>query len=172
MNIVSSALGYYEVAGDPADADVVIGHSFGVLGDVNYGLARFIINHAEGRPIVADRMLVDVIEELDGETDIAHTVEGPVSNAAGKGVGTWGTLVEAKDFMEEQGLQRPLMVAQANHIGRVIMQAKKLGMDAIVPADLPNYFDATSAQIWTRSLALWLPREVLGSAVLRLQKKL
>jgi hypothetical protein len=173
MNILNAALGHYEVAGDPADADLVIGNSFGtVISDhgVNAHLADFILRNAEGRAIVADRMLADSFP--NGADDVDYVVEGPISNATGHGVGTWGTLVEARAFMTEHDLQRPLMVAQAHHIGRIVMQGKKLGINSIVPADLPAYFDRDSEQLWTRSLGLWVPREVLGSLVLRAQNKL
>jgi 4-alpha-glucanotransferase len=64
------------------------------------------------------------------------------------------------------------MIAQAYHIGRVAMQAHKLHMDAIIPADLPDGFDQQSDQVWTRSRNMWVPREVLGSLVLKAQGRL
>ena len=173
MNIVKSALGYYETAGNPGDADVLVGHSFGTLIDedsANRAIADFVLRVADGRPIVADRMLVDAFPH--GNEDVDKVVEGPISNGVGQGVGSWGTLVEAKAFMEREGLKTALMVGQAHHIGRVAMQAKKLGIHSIVPANLPNRFDPESGQRWTRSLSMWLPREVIGSFVLRAQKKL
>jgi hypothetical protein len=173
MNIVRSALGYYEPMGDPAEADCIIGHSFGTLIDeksVNRSLANYILEHANGRPIAADRMLVDAFP--NGDRDVHHVVEGPISNTTGQGVGSWGTLVGSRVFMENREVRKPLMIGQAHHIGRVVMQAKKLGIDSIVPADLPSHFDPHSDQLWTRSLAMWLPREILGSLVLRFQKKL
>jgi hypothetical protein len=173
MNIVSSAFGHYEVTGDPASADVLIGHSFGTLtdeGSANGSIANFILQNAGDRPIVADRMLVNAFPDLDAAID--HVAEGPISNGVGQGVGSWGTLVEAKDFMKREGLTTALMVGQAHHIGRVVMQAKKLGIDSIVPAGLPDQFDPDSDQRWTRSLGMWVPREVIGSFVLRAQKKL
>ena len=173
MNIVSSAFGHYEAVGNPAYADCVIGHSFGTLterGSVNRALAEYILEHGDDRPVIADRMLVDAFPNRD--EDVEKVVEGPISNGRGQGVGTWGTLVEAKAYMEREGLKRPLMVAQAYHIGRVVMQSHKLGMDPIVPSDPPSFFDRDSEQRWTRSLGMWVPREVIGSLVLRAQKKL
>jgi hypothetical protein len=168
MNILESALGHYETRGRIEDADVIVGHSFGTLtgeGSVNRYLAERILDNRDGRPIVVDRNLANAFGSDADQID--YVVEGQASTAAGKGVGTWGTLVEAKDFMDEHGLERPLMIAQACHIGRVAMQAQKLHMDAVIPADLPASFDAASEQIWTRSKILWIPREVVGSLVLR-----
>ncbi|HSH55892.1 MAG TPA: hypothetical protein VK983_03635 [Candidatus Limnocylindrales bacterium] len=173
MNIVRSALGHYEAQGSPSDADVIVGHSFGTLiseGSANRALADFVLETADGRPIVADRMLVDAFPQKDEDVD--YVVEGPISNGVGQGVGSWGTLKEAMVFMECEGLGTALMVTQAHHIGRVVMQADKLGISSIVPANLPNRFDPESEQRWTRSLGMWVPREVLGSLVLRAQKKL
>ncbi len=173
MNIVNSALGRYEPVGSPEEADVIVGHSFGTLtgeNSANRSIADFILQNAYGRPIVADRTLVEAFPGKDEEVD--YIVEGPVSNGVGQGVGSWGTLQEAKAFMERENLKAALMVGQAHHIGRVVMQAKKLDIMSIVPANLPRSFDPDSGQRWTRSIGMWLPRETLGSLVLRAQKKL
>lgn len=173
MSIIGSALGYYEVIGNPNDADLVIGHSFGTLTDetsANCLLANYILEHASGRPIVADRMLVNAFPATDQAVD--RVVEGPISDTVGKGVGTWGTLVEAQAFMQERSLSCALMVAQAHHIGRIAMQARRLGIGLVVPKGLPAHFDPESDQRWTRGLGWWLPREVFGSWVLRAQGKL
>ncbi|HZP55414.1 MAG TPA: hypothetical protein VFB03_01440 [Candidatus Saccharimonadales bacterium] len=173
MNVLESALGIYEATQDANEADCVIGHSFGTSIDensVNRALADFIVTSANHRPVVIDEMLLNAFQ--DNTTPVAHTVKGPISNAVGKGVGTWGTLVEAKCYMNRQGLERALMIAQAHLIGRIMMQSRKLGIEAIAPPNLPSQFDLNSDQVWTRSLALWLPRELAGSVVLRLQGKL
>lgn len=173
MNIVRSALGHYEPVGNPETADCVVGHSFGTeigRGSVNRSLAEFILAHNEDGPIIADRMLADAFPK--GLRQVDEVVEGPISDTVGRGVGSWGTLVHAKSFMEQLGLKEPLMVAQACHIGRVVKQSSRLGMAPIVPAGLPAGFDKDSEQIWTRSRALWLPREVFGSLVLKAQHKL
>ncbi len=173
MNIIRSALGQYEAIGCSKDADVIVGHSFGTLtceDSANRAIADFAIQAANGRPIVADRMLVNAFPR--GDEDVDHVVEGPISNNIGQGVGSWGTLLGAKAFMEREGLGVALMVGQAHHIGRVARQAKKLGIPSVVPADLPNRFDPESEQRWTRSVGMWLPREIIGSLVLRARQKL
>ena len=172
MNILKSALGHYETKGRIEDADVIVGHSFGTLTDemsVNRELAEYILDRVDGRPIVVDRNLADAFPD---EHHIDLVVEGQVSDARGNGVGTWGTLIEAKEFMKTHELSKPLMIAQAYHIGRVAMQAQKLQMDSIIPEKLPTRFDKQSAQVWTRSRNMWVPREVIGSIVLKSQGKL
>lgn len=173
MNILKSALGHYEAVGNAADADCVIGHSFGTLigkGTANQDLADFILKNADGRPVIADAMLADSFPY--GRSAVDFVAEGPISNLTASEGGSWNTLLFANSVMNNEGLSRPLMIAQAHHIGRVAMQAKKLGMESIVPENLPGTFDADSNQIWTRSLAMWVPREVLGSFVLKKQGKL
>ena len=158
----------YESSGNLTDADCVIGHSFATSinsSSVNRQLANTMLRHADGRPLIADRTLVDAFPE--GQNEVAHIVEGPVTNIKAQGVGTWGTLVEAKQYMDDNDLSRPIMIAQAFHITRVVRQAAKLGINSIVPDDLPSNFDTNSDQIWTRSPYLWIPFNALGSILLK-----
>ena len=173
MNIIESARGNYYPIGKISDADCVIGHSFGTMtgpDSVNYALAIYLSERADMRPIIVDRTLADASPKEDEA--FAHIVEGEISNSVGKGVGTWGTLVESKKFMAVNELSTALMVAQACHIGRVVKQARKLGIESVVPKGLPDMFEPHSDQRWTRSKDMWVPREVLGSFVLRVQGKL
>ena len=122
----------YEVRGCIEKTDCVIGHSFGSSvdgGSVNHALAILMLEHAAGRPMIADRTLVDALP--DGDNRMAHVVEGQRTNMKAEGVGTWGTLVAAKEYMDEYGLKSPLMIAQAYHISRVVRQAGKLGITSI-----------------------------------------
>jgi hypothetical protein len=158
----------YEATGEIADADCVIGHSFGTsinTGSVNDHLATQMLYYADGRPMIADRTLADALPS--GADSMAFVVEGEVTNIKAEGVGTWGTLVEAHQYMEDEGLESPIMIAQAYHISRVVRQAAKLGISSIVPTDLPRHFDKKSEQIWTRSAYLWIPFNALGSLLLK-----
>lgn len=153
------------------DADCVMAHSFGTSldpGSPNSKIANTMSLLSEGRPMMADRTVVEA--RLDLEPHMAHIVDGDVTNFKNgrpEGIGTWGTLVSCLDYMQAHDLERPLMVGQAHHIGRILRQAKKLGIDAIKPAWLPANFDQHSEQIWTRSLALWLPYNAMASLVLK-----
>jgi len=174
MNILRSATGHYEKVGNPADADVIVGHSFGTSThseSPNGALARFILDSESGQPIVVDRTLADAFPK---STLLDVVIDGAVSNSIGSVGGSWGILVRAKEYMDEAELSQPLMVAQAFHIGRVAMQAEKVGMHhIIIPEGLPRVFDAESKQqLWTRSVSQWVPREVAGSLVLRSQGRL
>jgi hypothetical protein len=158
----------YEPIGNVKSADCLIGHSFGTTvdpGSTNEQLALQMIDLQNGRPMIADRTLVDAMP--GGDMRMAHIVEGDVTNIKAQGVGTWGTLVEAHQYMEEHNLISPLMVAQAFHIRRVVKQAAKLGISSLVPEGLPTAFDKRSEQPWTRSAALWIPFNTLGSLMLK-----
>ncbi|HEX8762767.1 MAG TPA: hypothetical protein VF733_03325 [Candidatus Saccharimonadales bacterium] len=185
MNILRSALGRYEPMGFPEYADCVIGHSFGTnIGPagVNAALAGVIAKHAQDKPIIVDEVLANAFSADQRAPDLIVTakteedvlVEERVSTTFGRGVGTWGTLLAAKDFMQENQLERPLMVAHAHHVGRIVMQGehKDMQMSSIVLGNLPRQFDRDSAQWWTRSVALWLLREIPGAKMLRAQGKL
>jgi hypothetical protein len=173
MNILKSAIGQYEVTGDIADADVIVGHSFGTSTyreSPNSALAQFILDNENGQPIIVDRTLADAFPK---SSLLDLVVGGAVSNSIGTVGGSWEVLVQAKEYMDAIELTRPLMVAQAFHIGRVAMQAERIGMhNVIIPPDLPRIFDEKSKQLWTRSFGLWVPREVVGSFALRSRDQL
>jgi hypothetical protein len=160
----------YEATGNPTDEDCLVGHSFGTStteASPNHQLATLMLNYANDRPMIADRTLVDAMP--DGENLMAHVVDGDVTNLKAQGVGTWGTWLAAKEYMEENGLSRPLVFAHARHIGRAVMQAKneKLGITSIVPEGLPTDYDKSSEQIWTRASYLWIPMNAVGSILLK-----
>jgi len=166
---------YYETQGDIDEADCVIGHSFGTSvgeGSVNQQLAWLMTVFASESPMIADRTLVDALPDND-QAMMAEVVEGPVTNMKAQGVGTWGTLVAAHRYMKAHDLHRPIQVGQAYHIERIVRQAAKLGMPpSIVPEGLPQEFDRKSEQPWTRSAALWVPMNAVGSVLLRMRGQL
>lgn len=173
MNIVMSALGRYETSGNPTDADCIVGNSFGTLvsaDSVNRALAEYMLEYASDRPTIADSTLAEAFP--GGPNQVDHVVEGTASTTTGGGLTSWGILLGAHEFMQNQRLEKALLVAQAHHIGRVAMQAKKIGMGYVVPVDLPTRWDPESAQWWTRSAGLWLPRELLGSIALKARGQL
>lgn len=158
------------------EADCVMAHSFGTSldpGSPNSRIANTMSMLSDGRPMMADRTVVDAVPSL--EPQMAHIVDGAVTNFKNgrpEGIGTWGTLVSCLDYMRAHDLERPLMVAQAYHVGRVMRQAKKLGIDALQAVNLPVNFDTKSDQIWTRSYALWVPYNALASLVLKRRSQL
>lgn len=172
MNIILSALGRVETTGMPSEGDIIVGHSYGTThepGSANNMLGLYIAEYAEGRPIFVDRNLADALPEGIVADEIE---EGEISTGTGGNTGTWGAWLHAREFMRQNGLETALVVAQRCHVGRVALQACKLGIPTVIPPGLPDVFDKHSDQWWTRSKTLWVPREVLGSFMLRKQGKL
>ena len=173
MNILKSAIGHYEPTGKTEDAEVILGHSFGTSihpKSPNGAIAQYILDHQDGQQIVVDQTLADA---FPSSTRLDLIVEGEISNTIGSVGGTWSVLIKGKEYMDANELTNALIVAQKLHVGRVAMQAVKAGIEnIIVPGDLPAILDIDSEQLFTRSEWLWVPREVLGSYILRLQHKL
>lgn len=149
-----------------------MGHSFGTdtsPQSVNRLLADIMKTHANGRPIIADRMLVRA--DPEGEKAYAHIVDGEITKMDGQS-GTGRALKNAQGYMEANNLSKPLMVAQKYHIDRVVRQAAKLGVRSIVPPGLPGQFDKRSKQFWTRSKLLFTPLNVVAYIKLKMDGEL
>lgn len=177
MNILRSAVsGEYQPIGALGEADVVIGQSFGAgpngtPGEVNERLASFIIDRLDSSlPLILQQEISASVEDQGGTVE--YTIEGDPSTATGGQLDSWSVLGQARDVMAEHGYERPILVTQAFLIGRLSIQAAKLGMQPIVPVGLPTGFDPDSTQFWTRSQAAWMVREIPGMAYLKLTGKL
>lgn len=170
--IRSVVTGRYDAIGDPADADCVIGHSFGTRpdgpGPVNELLARFILERTnEQLPLLLQEEVADALGALSRRPVLA--IRGEASTTVGSKLDSWDVFRRARPFLDERGLGRPLLVAQAFHVRRVAWQAARQGLHTIVPAGLPRDFDPDSTQPWTRHAALWVPREIVGLTYLRVR---
>jgi hypothetical protein len=177
MNLIRGAVtGNYELLGDPARADCIIGHSFGSgvgPGTPNHFIALTVLGYAqqnETLPYIVDRTVQLALPEGARQPDLV--VGGPISNYLGTRGGTFGVLARAREYMDEYGLNRPLTVAQAFHAGRVAAQSIKLGMEPILPPGLPRNFDKYSNQSQTRSQRQWAQRELAGIVGLRILRQI
>jgi hypothetical protein len=162
-NVIKSAItGKYEIIGDPNNYDCTIGQSFGAperdmpgYGNVNKLLARFIAEKTNTNvPLILQE---EVAESLPNGLKPSLIIK----SEPGSYLDSWSVLEQAGLYMKEHDLKRPLLVAQASHVGRVAMQAILQGMDPTTPPNLPTEFDPKSSQIWTRNKELWIPREIL-----------
>lgn len=160
--------GFYTVAGTPDEADCIMGHSFGTdtsEQSVNRQLVSIMKQYANGRPLIADRMLVRA--DPEGEKAYAHIIDGPITKMDGQS-GTGRALVNARAYMRDNGLAKPLMVAQKYHIDRAVRQAEKLGIRSLVPPGLPGQFDhRRTEQIWTKNRLLFTSFNLLAYVKLR-----
>ena len=158
--------------GNPAEADCVQVHSFG-KGYVNRVLAFRALELANDKAtIMADR---NVTEELN---DISFPCGIALAGEIGNGItdwrppGTWEALMEMRRIMNSRGWEHPILIAHAHHVGRITLQAKKLGMDPIVPTGLPHGFDNDSKQIWAQRRIFWIPYEFAATMKLKLADQL
>lgn len=166
MGVVSSALGNYEIVGDPSEGDSVMGVSFGT-GAVNDLIARQVVDYGVGKPKILDVMVGEHYPEAWRSDGMVEVIETEIVNAAMTKGGMWNVLEIANDYMRDNDLSRLVIVGHACHIGRVAMQAQKLGMNVIVPSGLPRQFDRDSQQFWTRSKGIWVPAELAAAYKLR-----
>lgn len=173
MNVlIAAATGRYTESGNPQEADCVIGQSFGAAkdgpGDVNNQLATFIAEspHYRDLPLLLQTEIASALP--DDAPKPALVIEGRPSTSLGGELDSWAVLEQALDHMKRNNLEHPLLVAHAFHVGRVALQARKLGMSKlIVPSGLPRAFDPNSTQQWTTSRIKWAMRELPGIAYLR-----
>ena len=179
LGFVSGVFGNYRFDPSTTRYDCVIANSFGtsrgpssVNAKIRSVAEAFALIHGVHIPLIMDETLSKSYYHYQSEVD--HVVRGPVSDTVGNGVGTWGVLEEARDFMAEHRLSRPLLIGQAYHVNRIAVQARsrEIALEPILMGYMPREFDKKSTQVWTRSLALWVPRELLGALVLKKQGKL
>jgi hypothetical protein len=167
-----SFTGNYEPQGNIAEADCVIGNEFAFrtngFGSVNEQLARVIADHYIDLPLLINRNIAGALKELKPNREPEEIFTGDSVNfMSDEGEGTWGELLQAKKYMNQRELQKPILIAQAYHVGRVALQAKKLGINPVIPEGLPTAFDPESVQRWTHNKFLWAIREAPGVLVLK-----
>ena len=176
MRVIESSIsGKYQLIGDIHEADCVIGQSFGACehepGLVNGQLANYIASRAiKNLPLLLQSEIAESLP--DSVRRPALVINGQPSVSMGGELDTWSVLSQAREYMTENSLNQPLIVAQAYHVGRVALQAMRLDMEPIVHYGYPRDFDPESTQWWTRNLILWSIREVPGIAYLKLKHKL
>lgn len=164
-----------ELIGDPAQADCIIVNSFGTEKhprSVNWHLAKYAISVADGRPVIADSGVSDLLNE---EVDLAVEIQGSASTALGSEIDTWKIQVAAGRYMDAHDLDVALQVSHHLHMGRTCAQASRAGVPSSIapPAEeMPSHFDSTSKQLWTRSRSLWMIREAIGIPLLKIRRKI
>lgn len=169
--------GNYDIIGNPAEADCMIGQSYGAQGQnpgaINELLASEIDGFPNDRlPAIVQGEIADAMVLMGTCKTIAHTIRGNPSTGTGGELDSWQVLLQAREYMRENDLHRPVIFAQAYHVGRVAAQAVKLDMNPIIPAGLPKEFDPDSDQVWTQRAAMWIPRELIGMVYLKAKGKL
>jgi hypothetical protein len=140
LQVVKSTItGNYPLRGQIEDVDCVIGQSFGMEFDengnrkidpVNLGLARFAI--AKVDVDIPTLLQIEIAMGYEQETGQKPTLCIDKHRVEGKYLDCWEVLDQSQDYMKEYGLNHPLLLAQAYHIGRFTLQALAHGMEPVV----------------------------------------
>jgi hypothetical protein len=171
-----SFTGNYEPFGQRERAGCLVADEYAThvplkeYGIVNIALAQFIAQESlTDLPLMLNRNIAGALSEIDPGINPTLIFEGESTNTtASKGQGTYGELLQAKEYMDANGLEVPIIVAQAYHVGRVALQAKHVGIkDFVILPGLPKIFDPESDQRWTRNRGFWSLRELVGVPVLK-----
>lgn len=171
--------GNYDPRGDINNADCWIGCQWGAQASVFWGLvneasaayiARNALRHVP--KLLAPNIARPFKAKYGGE-EPAYVFRDETSDLTtlGRSRGTKSELLQALDYMEKHDLHSPVLIGQANHIGRIALQAENLGINPIVPVGLPEMFDPGSAQPWTQGPIAWAIREAIGVPILRLSNR-
>lgn len=150
----------------------VIVHEFGAqadsgqIGPVNLALAEFVADHYSYLPIFASRSVANGLEKVAPELVPAGIFDGTSTTTKGAEGGTWAELMIVKEQVTET-MERPIIVGQAFHVGRIALQAQKAGFSPLLPPNLPTIFDPESTQWWCRNKHAWALRELGGTVMLR-----
>jgi hypothetical protein len=186
MRIGEVITGNYRPTGDPGDANCIVALSFGGRQEADGKITPGPINEALGRqaldlankydlPILAQKEVADVIQEIAGDDDSKSRVCLCVSKHRNEGeyLDSYEVLQQMARYALFKGMQSPIVIAQAYHAPRVARQAKYVCFkNVIVPEGLTRDWDKQSCQPWTRGPLFWVPREILGTLVLKWQKKM
>lgn len=154
---------------DLALADSVIVSEFAVNkrpgdpGKVNCELAQFVLERYPGLPVFLSPDAAEAFTQINPDFEPEAVFAGQISaGTLARAGGSWQEMLQAKDLLAERNLAKPILAGQAFHVGRVALQARKLGVDVLLPPGLPRSFDPNSSQWWCRNRVLWLCRELPG----------
>lgn len=168
--------GKYEASppDDLAAADFVLGHEFAAhghgVGKINLALAKLIATQYADMPICASESIATTLEEIAPEIVLESVFVGTTADTTASTGGTWKELNQALDTVGDK--RNAIIVGHAYHVGRISLQAKKIGLNPLLPPGLPTEFDRESGQWWCRSRLAWTLRELPGTLVLRSRNEL
>lgn len=162
---VSALNGDYQPEGRIADADVVFALSMGygledgqpAPGGSNRRLAEYIFCNCRQMPVFAQEEIALELAKLGYPGVIRSFGE------IGERISSYELLSQMVAEMHDPGREyfEPVVVAAAHHVGRVVAIARRLHVEPIIPSGLPEAFDPSSAQRWTRGPILWILKELM-----------
>lgn len=170
--------GDYKTKGELAEADCVIGWSFGYRGKgknitpglSNEDLANVIVRHYDGLPKILQWEIADAYIEQNKAKAHAHPiVRIKKHRKRGKYLDTREVAIQAKEAMRQRGWKTAVLLAHPYHLPRVQEVCDQLGIDWVATADLRGAveFDPQSTQKWTRDSEAWRGYEPLALSLYR-----
>jgi hypothetical protein len=150
----------------------VIGHEFAAHtepddpGRINIAVAQYIAEHYAQKRIYVAPTVARALHQVAPEVSLAGVFTDISANTLANHGGTWSELQQAKTMQGEKW-QHPILIGQANHVARIAMQARAVGMEPALPPNLPTGFDHNSYQWWCKNPLLWSLRESIGVFKLR-----
>lgn len=170
--------GDYEIHGDAAKADCVIGFSFGyrgkpgaVMPDLsNEDLASVAIRHYAKLPKIFQFEIADAYNAAKGPA--AKTIFRIAKHREdGKYLDTREVAEQAKLEMDKRGWRVAIILAHPYHMPRCDAVCRRLGIETVTPHDVKGAveFDLQSVQRQTRNLTDWREYEPEAIELYRLK---
>jgi hypothetical protein len=176
--IAEAWTGQYRVKGSIADADCVIGLSFGYRGKhrqikpglSNEDIAAAALAHYPHLPKIFQFEIADAYAAL-GARDARSVMRITKHRTAGKYLDTREVIVQAQELMRRQGYTTAALVAHPAHMPRVQAVCTAAGIDWVADDAVRSQveFDPQSTQKWTRDWDHWRGYEPLALLLYRLK---
>jgi hypothetical protein len=155
-----------------ANADVIIGQSFGLRkrnpGKSNEAMADIArkLHDQYNLPLVLQWEIANCLPNLPKDFVVReHHIKGEYLD-------TYESLYQQRVFCQTKGWTKAIMIAHSDHYWRCMMVAERLGFYVIAVDTSSVPYDKLSTQSWTRSMARFLPREILARIVYLFTKKI
>jgi len=167
--IEQATSGRYLPVGSSAEADCVLGFSFG-----------YRVEDGRITPGISNSQIADFAKKyslpkiFQFEIADAYAEQEPVEriseNRSGGYLDTYEVALQARDLMTKKGYKQAILLAHPYHIPRASAICSKAGIEHSIPPGLEVIqFDPLSAQDWTQSSAHWNAKE---PGVIRRSKEL
>ncbi len=140
--------------------ECLIALSFGMGRKKHYGKSNYRICLEMidlNIPIIAQWEIANLLKQLGNKSIVVS-----VGQNEGEYLDTYAVLKKAKKVMDGLGYLEAILVGHQDHLPRIKMMAKKIGIkisNREIKANIP--YDTKSTQWWTRNRHIFLSREIL-----------
>jgi hypothetical protein len=153
----------HEVIGDSGLVEVRAGLEFShrsnrfPVGSPNLAIAARMAEDQQliELPIIASQTVADGLRQVTPGIQVTKVFDGPSAKGLQENTGTYGELEQLKRFMFAHDYRSVALYSSAYNIGNIIRQSGLLGLDIVVPPNMPRGFDRHSDQLWTQNWFFW-----------------